>query len=169
MMAGFGIDWGMLVRADQEGSRKEEDSKSRGSDLGYGRRFPHEKPSYWRSLTLSTKRSNLTGLETIFMEMPIMRNPRFRNRLLNSLLVLAIFASSLVMAFHHHTVEAKAADHCSVCLVGHQVRTGGNTAVFRMDFGLRLLTEAAPEFQAPVLSLSRHSLGKLSQAPPTFA
>ena len=110
--------------------------------------------------------SNLTHARTILHKVyPMIRN-RLQHRFLSSLIALAIFASGMVMAFHHHAVEAKGADHCSVCVVGHQARacdapTYPGLALVGGFFAISLA-----DFESPFLPVSVVLLGKRSQAPP---
>lgn len=89
-----------------------------------------------------------------------------KNRILTSLLALAIFASGLMMAFHHHAVEAKAADHCSVCVIGQQARTCDGAAAPDLGISRELMESSLFSPQSPLFQLSSVLLGKRSQAPP---
>lgn len=110
--------------------------------------------------------SNLTSGGTILHNETQMIRNRPKNRFLSSLIALAIFASGLVTAFHHHAEEAMAADHCAVCIVGQQARSG--EAPCHRDLGLGLagavVSVLVPD--SPFFAFSHIRLGKFSQAPP---
>jgi len=91
---------------------------------------------------------------------------RAKNRLFSSLIALAIFASGLVAAFHHHAEEAKAADYCAVCVVAQQARVGTVSSTADQEWGcdFQEFTLIVPEFY--LAGPSALWFGKRSQAPP---
>lgn len=93
---------------------------------------------------------------------------RAKHRILSSLIALAIFASGLVMAFHHHAEEAKAADHCAVCIVGQQARAGTVSSTSAQGWGcdFQEFTLIVPEFR--LAGASALLFGKRPQAPPSI-
>lgn len=94
---------------------------------------------------------------------------RAKTRLLSSLIALAIFVSGLVTAFHHHSVEAKEADHCSVCVIGQQARSGEDlSAAGAFSIDRDLICEEISLVSLGVPTTSLLSIGKLSQAPPVL-
>ncbi len=92
---------------------------------------------------------------------------RAKNRFFSSLIALAIFASGLVMAFHHHAGEAKAADHCAVCVVGHQARAGEAPSHADLGLGFDGVIASTLDPESPLFAFSAILLGKFSQAPPS--
>ncbi len=91
---------------------------------------------------------------------------RAKHRILSSLIALAIFASGLVMAFHHHAEEAKAADHCAVCIVGQQARFGEAPCHADLGLGFEGVFTSILSPASPLHVFSAILLGKFSQAPP---
>jgi len=92
---------------------------------------------------------------------------RAKNRFLSSLIALAIFASGLVTAFHHHAEEAKAADHCAVCVVAQQARSGEAPGHAQLGPGFDGLLVSILFPESPLHAFSAVRLGKFSQAPPS--
>lgn len=91
---------------------------------------------------------------------------RFKTRIGTLLLVLALVGAGLLVAFHHHDAEAKGAEHCATCHLGHQAKIGNfeapPAAVFTPDFSSESLLPTI----SPKLIASAFLLGKFSQAPP---
>ena len=108
----------------------------------------------------------MTAPSPIFKESRSMRIRRFKSRIGSLLLALAFVGSGLLMAFHSHDAEAKGAEHCATCHLGHQAKIGSLESAQPSVASPQFTHESLLPLNSPKLIAPAFLLGKVSQAPP---
>lgn len=95
----------------------------------------------------------------------MMKETKRKNRFFPAFIALWVLLLNVGLSFHSHKIEAKsAADHCSVCQTGQQVRSGGVAS----PVSFRLPPQVSGIFVSYFIStpVVEVPLVKHSQAPP---
>jgi hypothetical protein len=92
---------------------------------------------------------------------------RFGSFALVLVCAFAFGTASFVSAVHTHKMEAKSSDHCNLCQVGQQIRTGNAPQLQKAPLPI------VEKTTVPEIAFSSESFfipsAKLSQAPPVLS
>lgn len=87
-----------------------------------------------------------------------------KNRFISFVFVLAFVTVGLTSSLHTHKADTKAPEHCGLCQVGHQIRTG-NTPLLQKTV-LPTFREITLEQVQTIPCSFLFSSANLSRAPP---